>query len=91
MKTVLYKTRRNRWLAGVLAGLADKFKFDLSLIRFLYILFTISSFGFGVVIYFSLASSVLTVPSFAALALQYFTKCVTSVTTLMISSSSVVR
>lgn len=34
MKTVLYKTRRNRLLAGVLAGLADKFKFDLSLIRF---------------------------------------------------------
>ncbi|MDE8688406.1 PspC domain-containing protein, partial [Streptococcus gordonii] len=31
MKTVLYKTRRNRLLAGVLAGLADKFKFDLSL------------------------------------------------------------
>ena len=55
MKTVLYKTRRNRLLAGVLAGLADKFKFDLSLIRFLYILFTISSFGFGVVIYISLA------------------------------------
>ena len=50
MKTVLYKTRRNRLLAGVLAGLADKFKFDLSLIRFLYILFTISSFGLGVVI-----------------------------------------
>ena len=55
MKTVLYKTRRNRLLAGVLAGLADKFKFDLSLIRFLYILFTISSSGFGVVIYISLA------------------------------------
>ena len=51
MKTVLYKTRRNRLLAGVLAGLADKFKFDLSLIRFLYILFTISSFGLGVVIF----------------------------------------
>ena len=43
MKTVLYKTRRNRLLAGVLAGLADKFKFDLSLIRFLYIFSCTSS------------------------------------------------
>jgi len=56
MKTILYKTRRNRLVAGVLAGLADKFKFDLGLIRFLYLLFIIASFGLGIIIYIALAS-----------------------------------
>ena len=56
MKTILYKTRRNRLVAGVLAGLVDKFKFDLGLIRFLYLLFIIASFGLGIIIYIALAS-----------------------------------
>ena len=55
MKVNFYKTKRNRLLTGVLAGLADRFKFDLSLIRFLYILFTIASFGLGILIYIALS------------------------------------
>ncbi len=55
MKVTFYKTKRNRLLTGVLAGLADRFKFDLSLIRFLYILFTIAAFGLGILIYIVLS------------------------------------
>ena len=55
MKVTFYKTKRNRLLTGVLAGLADRFKFDLSLIRFLYILFTIAAFGLGIFIYIALS------------------------------------
>ena len=55
MKVTFYKTKRNRLLTGVLAGLADRFKFDLSLIRFLYILFTIATFGLGILIYIALS------------------------------------
>ena len=55
MKVTFYKTKRNRLLTGVLAGLADRFKFDLSLIRFLYILFSIAAFGLGILIYIVLS------------------------------------
>ena len=55
MKVTFYKTKRNQLLTGVLAGLADRFKFDLSLIRFLYILFTIAAFGLGILIYIALS------------------------------------
>ena len=55
MKVTFYKTKRNRLLTGVLAGLADRFKFDLSLIRCLYILFTIAAFGLGILIYIVLS------------------------------------
>ncbi len=55
MKVTFYKTKRNRLLTGVLAGLADRFKFDLSLIRFLYILFTIAGFGLGILVYIALS------------------------------------
>ena len=55
MKVTFYKTKRNRLLTGDLAGLADRFKFDLSLIRFLYILFTIAAFGLGILIYIALS------------------------------------
>ena len=42
MKTKFYKLRRNRVISGVLSGLADKFNFDLGLLRFLFIIFTFS-------------------------------------------------
>ena len=43
MKTTFYKLRRNRAVSGVLAGLSDKFGLDVGLVRFLFVLFTISN------------------------------------------------
>ena len=36
MNTKFYKMRRNRMVSGVLAGLSDKFNFDVTLVRFLF-------------------------------------------------------
>ncbi|MGT2707966.1 PspC domain-containing protein [Streptococcus panodentis] len=55
MKATFYKLRKNRIISGVLAGLADKFHFDVSLLRFLFIIFTVLHFGLGIVIYILLA------------------------------------
>ena len=56
MNTKFYKMRRNRMVSGVLAGLSDKWNFDVTLVRFLFAIFTISNFGVGVIIYIILAS-----------------------------------
>ena len=56
MNTKFYKMRRNRMVSGVLAGLSDKWNFDVTLVRFLFAIFTISNFGIGVIIYIILAS-----------------------------------
>ena len=48
--------RRNRMISGVLAGLSDKWSFDVTLVRFLFAIFTIANFGVGVIIYVILAS-----------------------------------
>jgi pspC domain protein len=56
MNNKFYKMRRNRMVSGVLAGLSDKWNFDVTLVRFLFAIFTISNFGIGVIIYIILAS-----------------------------------
>ena len=56
MNRKFYKMRRNRMVSGVLAGLSDKWNFDVTLVRFLFAIFTISNFGIGVIIYIILAS-----------------------------------
>lgn len=56
MNAKFYKMRRNRMVSGVLAGLSDKWNFDVTLVRFLFAIFTISNFGVGVIIYIILAS-----------------------------------
>lgn len=56
MKTTFYKLRRNRAVSGVLAGLSDKFGLDVGLVRFLFVLFTVSNFGLGIIIYIILSS-----------------------------------
>ena len=56
MNTKFYKMRRNRMVSGVLAGLSDKWNFDVTLVRLLFAIFTISNFGIGVIIYIILAS-----------------------------------
>ena len=55
MNTKFYKMSRNRMVSGVLAGLSDKFNFDVTLVRFLFAIFTVVNFGLGVIIYMILA------------------------------------
>ena len=56
MNNKFYKMKRNSMVSGVLAGLSDKWNFDVTLVRFLFAIFTISNFGIGVIIYIILAS-----------------------------------
>ena len=56
MKTPFYKMRKNRLISGVLAGLSDKFKFDVTLVRLLFAILTIANYGVGIIIYVILAS-----------------------------------
>ena len=56
MNNKFYKMRRNRMISGVLAGLSDKWNFDVTLVRFLFAIFTVANFGLGVIIYIILAS-----------------------------------
>ena len=55
MNVKFYKLKKNRLISGVLSGLCDKFDFDLSLVRFLFIIFTVVNFGLGILIYILLA------------------------------------
>ena len=51
MTSSFYKLKRHRLVSGVLAGLADKFGLSVTLLRFLFILFTLSHAFIGVIIY----------------------------------------
>ena len=51
MTSSFYKSKRHRLVSGVLAGLADKFGLSVMLLRFLFILFTVSHAFIGVIIY----------------------------------------
>lgn len=53
MSNRFYKTRKNRLVAGVIAGLADKFGWDLALARILAIILMVST-QFGIFLYLSL-------------------------------------
>ena len=48
--------RKKRLISGVLAGLSDKFKFDVTLVRLLFAILTIANYGVGIIIYVILAS-----------------------------------
>lgn len=50
METKFYKQRKNRLVAGVIAGLADKYGWDLALARVLAALLIYGT-GFGVLLY----------------------------------------
>ena len=56
MNNKFYKMKRNSMVSGVLAGLSDKWKLDVTLVRFLFAIFTVANFGIGVIIYIILAS-----------------------------------
>lgn len=48
----LCRSRRNRWVAGVVGGLADYFGIDATLARIIYVLVSIFSAAFpGILIY----------------------------------------
>lgn len=48
----LYRSKNDRMLCGVCAGVAEYFHIDPTLIRLGYVLFTCTSFGAGVLGYF---------------------------------------
>ncbi|HHJ7847495.1 TPA: PspC domain-containing protein [Streptococcus pyogenes] len=54
METKFYKQRKNCLVAGVIAGLADKYGWDLALARVLVALLIYGT-GFGVLLYILLA------------------------------------
>ncbi|HEP1355795.1 TPA: PspC domain-containing protein [Streptococcus pyogenes] len=54
METKFYKQRKNRLVVGVIAGLADKYGWDLALARVLAALLIYGT-GFGVLLYILLA------------------------------------
>ncbi len=47
----IYRSRTNRMIAGVCGGLAEYFKIDPSVVRLLWVLGTLLSFGLGVLVY----------------------------------------
>ena len=51
MNRKFYKMRRNRMISGVLAGLSDSWDLDVTLVRFLFAIFTVANFGPGIIIY----------------------------------------
>ena len=52
---IFYRQRKNRMICGVVAGLADKYGWDLPIARVLTALFVYFSAGFGIVLYIILA------------------------------------
>ena len=51
----LYKDKKTGKISGVLSGLAQYLKIDTTLIRLLYAVFTICSFGTGILLYILMA------------------------------------
>jgi phage shock protein PspC (stress-responsive transcriptional regulator) len=47
----LYRSTSNKWLGGVCGGIAEHFNKDPVLIRILWVILTIFSFGVGVIAY----------------------------------------
>ncbi|MGT2930280.1 PspC domain-containing protein [Streptococcus dentasini] len=53
--TEFYKKRQGRILCGVLAGLSEKFGWDITLARVLFAVFAYFTGGFGIFLYILLA------------------------------------
>jgi phage shock protein C len=50
--TLLQRPRSNRMIAGVVAGLADRFGMDVTLVRVIYVIASIVSVAFpGILVY----------------------------------------
>jgi phage shock protein C len=50
-KNKLYRSTRDKWIAGVCGGLAERYDHDPKLIRILWIVFTIIAFPAGIIAY----------------------------------------
>lgn len=55
MESIFYKKRQGKLIGGVLAGLADKFHWDLPLVRILTAIFLYFSRGFVLFLYIVLS------------------------------------
>ncbi|WP_459128150.1 PspC domain-containing protein [Latilactobacillus curvatus] len=52
----LYKSRDNKMISGVMGGIAEYFNIDATLVRILYVVFSVFSAAFpGIVVYIILA------------------------------------
>jgi phage shock protein C len=47
----LYRSTRDKWIAGVCGGIAERYNHDPKLIRILWIVFTIIAFPVGIIAY----------------------------------------
>ena len=47
----LYRSRKNRIIAGVCAGLAEYLQVDPTIVRLIYVVFTLFSMGAGILLY----------------------------------------
>lgn len=47
----LYRSKSDRILGGVLGGFAEYLNMDPSVVRIIYAILTLASFGFGVLLY----------------------------------------
>lgn len=52
----LYRSQTDKWVSGVLGGLAEYVGVDSLWVRVLYIIFMLASFGWAIIIYFILAA-----------------------------------
>ena len=47
----LYRSRKDKILGGVCGGIANYFEIDPVIVRLLWILLTLASFGIGIIVY----------------------------------------
>jgi len=47
----LYRSRKNRIIAGICGGIGDYFDIDPVIIRLLWVLFAFAGMGFGILVY----------------------------------------
>jgi len=70
----LYRSTRDKWIAGVCGGIAEYFNKDPVIIRLLWIVLTIFSVGVGVIAYLAFWIFVKKYPSYYQLPGQYATQ-----------------
>ncbi|RCK77699.1 MAG: hypothetical protein IGBAC_2008 [Ignavibacteriae bacterium] len=54
-KKILHKSRKDKKLAGVCAGIAEYLEIDVTIVRLIFVLITLSSLGLGLFLYIILA------------------------------------
>jgi len=47
----LYRSKNNRWIAGICGGLGEFFNIDPTIVRVIWIIGTLFSMGFGIILY----------------------------------------